>query len=1182
MTDLNSPWASLPIGEKSEYMRFFIRNGISSIPEMKRLYDESMSRQSYAEGGKIHIKKANRGKFTQEAGRAGMGVQEYARHILANKDKYSPALVKRANFARNAAHWHDIGGYTGIPDEDSMYDTYVRQSVPTVELTPSQAAQFNRDTAASGGNSAFMYSRDGELVYPEELQASGITAEDGRTAAEAYNYMQGQQFGQQVAAQRDRYGVPVALASTLGPVALATGINIAGSAVSSGALIPEVQHILTVLGNPVTADTGAGAATALGLDLSGVGYGLDRFRRLSSDWNNERPRTVGEGIQDVLDLSSLLPGGSFTTTAALPFGIKGLDNMVMPVRQWNRLRKMKDYRKFLEDHSHKIEIYMRRLPSLRKSVNLKNEEVQRRLDILTQFENENKGLWPEIYGGGNIKSHVFEHPDEISFEPQGIMESLTSFGTKGSVENPVSELGTFILPDGTGHKIYADTPRSRIENVGIVNEPGRMLLNYNVDPSGTLYASIPSDKIIDDPAPKIQEKSRKVISDYVTDINRRLGGKGAVGGSMLEAANGRIGEMPGDTDIITIEENVDGIKKALELKVTGETQGVKGLKGKSRYLAQNGETDIDIIDHDAEGYATGKLAHEIYMSMYPEEYAKLAKADAETSLENWSGTLYDMRLPKPDGSGWYTDKELYNEWVNTENGILRKSNLDYMGSAKPKHARRSLTPMLDDSPYEDYVRDVRTIGKRALPEFKLFDERYPDFDYSDVEANRGFLEYVGLPEDLASDENAMRKILADWDLQTSMITRVVSMNTNDSKHIRDAVAINYAPRGGTASGAGGNNLNATRHGGGTAVGGNIQGVQQIPLSLNGKTPRNASELIGMLKRGVGDRTLTDAERETLKSLGIQAAGDFSVDGLSFILARMNDSETTDKVSHALDIPAYRGNAYGGQYVGKLFADSPERPVSYARMHVNDVPANQELGGIFKADGKVDPLVIRKAQKLFEAHSVQELENMGYDFGSMKPFLVKAESIINKYRNNSIDDREVQDFIDMLDNAAITVYNKYLEAAKHEYIKHGQVKHEERDRLIGDMKYAMGDYESAFNQYYRVSDRLKESIKDVRKAYKDYRHEKNVEKIRSSLITAAILAGTAAGIYAVYHYTEKHDDFLKSPEGLEYLNNTDPDDIEGNKMKKRKAEEAYRQRIKSEKKQSGYNDIVSADQLFDSF
>ena len=61
--------------------------------------------EMFKKGHKIHIKKKNRGKFTESAKRAGMGVQEYASHVLANKDKYSSTLVKRANFARNSSKW---------------------------------------------------------------------------------------------------------------------------------------------------------------------------------------------------------------------------------------------------------------------------------------------------------------------------------------------------------------------------------------------------------------------------------------------------------------------------------------------------------------------------------------------------------------------------------------------------------------------------------------------------------------------------------------------------------------------------------------------------------------------------------------------------------------------------------------------------------------------------------------------------------------------------------------------------------------------------------------------------------------------------------------------------------------------------------------------------------------------
>ena len=56
-------------------------------------------------GGSIHIAPSKRGTFTAAAKRHGMGVQEFASQVLGNKDNYSPAMVKKANFARNASKW---------------------------------------------------------------------------------------------------------------------------------------------------------------------------------------------------------------------------------------------------------------------------------------------------------------------------------------------------------------------------------------------------------------------------------------------------------------------------------------------------------------------------------------------------------------------------------------------------------------------------------------------------------------------------------------------------------------------------------------------------------------------------------------------------------------------------------------------------------------------------------------------------------------------------------------------------------------------------------------------------------------------------------------------------------------------------------------------------------------------
>lgn len=92
---------------------------------------------------KIHIKKENRGKFGASAKRAGMGTQEYARHILANKDDYSPIQVKRAAFAKGIGgsqikkHKHENGGI--LKAQDGTGNLYAPHPLSPVGIALNQA-----------------------------------------------------------------------------------------------------------------------------------------------------------------------------------------------------------------------------------------------------------------------------------------------------------------------------------------------------------------------------------------------------------------------------------------------------------------------------------------------------------------------------------------------------------------------------------------------------------------------------------------------------------------------------------------------------------------------------------------------------------------------------------------------------------------------------------------------------------------------------------------------------------------------------------------------------------------------------------------------------------------------------------------------------------------------------------
>jgi hypothetical protein len=68
--------------------------------------NKSSFRRAHYKTGGIHIDPSKRGTFTAAATKHGMSVQGFASKVLANKEDYSPAMVKKANFAKNASKWH--------------------------------------------------------------------------------------------------------------------------------------------------------------------------------------------------------------------------------------------------------------------------------------------------------------------------------------------------------------------------------------------------------------------------------------------------------------------------------------------------------------------------------------------------------------------------------------------------------------------------------------------------------------------------------------------------------------------------------------------------------------------------------------------------------------------------------------------------------------------------------------------------------------------------------------------------------------------------------------------------------------------------------------------------------------------------------------------------------------------
>ena len=106
----NDFWnATTPYNATLYYNKGYVRPATEKMRINRAKEAENMAKYLKADGG-IHIKPSKKGTFTAAATRHGMGVQEFASKVLANKEDYSPAMVKKANFARNAAKWHADGG----------------------------------------------------------------------------------------------------------------------------------------------------------------------------------------------------------------------------------------------------------------------------------------------------------------------------------------------------------------------------------------------------------------------------------------------------------------------------------------------------------------------------------------------------------------------------------------------------------------------------------------------------------------------------------------------------------------------------------------------------------------------------------------------------------------------------------------------------------------------------------------------------------------------------------------------------------------------------------------------------------------------------------------------------------------------------------------------------------------
>ena len=130
---------------------------LTSLPNSFQTLPEMNTYNAFAEGGGIHIKKKNRGKFTEYCGGK---VTEAC--IRRGKNSSNPTTRKRATFAQNARNWNAFGGWLNTQGGDFTNGVTFIDEGGSHEENPYQGIQIGVDPEGAPN-----LVEQGEVVYDD-------------------------------------------------------------------------------------------------------------------------------------------------------------------------------------------------------------------------------------------------------------------------------------------------------------------------------------------------------------------------------------------------------------------------------------------------------------------------------------------------------------------------------------------------------------------------------------------------------------------------------------------------------------------------------------------------------------------------------------------------------------------------------------------------------------------------------------------------------------------------------------------------------------------------------------------------------------------------------------------------------------------------------------------------------
>jgi len=164
--------------------------------------------QAIAASG-IHIDPSKKGTFTAAAKKHGKSVQAFASQVLANKENYSPAMVKKANFARNAKKWKKGEDGIQLSDTGYQYDSPDKNKkklrIPSNHITMDKVP-FPVFGVSDTGDSQYMVPGEEYYYDGSYVDETPLSAANGLSSAKAKEMLRdGTAHGKKLTAKQKRY-----------------------------------------------------------------------------------------------------------------------------------------------------------------------------------------------------------------------------------------------------------------------------------------------------------------------------------------------------------------------------------------------------------------------------------------------------------------------------------------------------------------------------------------------------------------------------------------------------------------------------------------------------------------------------------------------------------------------------------------------------------------------------------------------------------------------------------------------------------------------------------------------------------------------------------------------------------------------------------------------------------------